>query len=134
MSQSAISSSIATLKTRLGYCLCERSRRGFHLTEEEKRILESAQDLFSSFDHFLSRVRGLSGRLFGQLSIGLPDSTLTLEDAYICQAISRFYQRNQDVCIQVYIKYPPELEQAILDCQIHAAILYTGHRVCKAIC
>lgn len=129
MSQSAISASMAALETRLGYRLCERGRRGFHLTEEGKRILESAQDLFSSLEHFVSRVRGLSGRLFGQLSIGLLDSTLTLKDAYIYQAISRFYSRNQDVNIQLYIKSPTELEQAILDGQIDAAISYTGHRV-----
>ncbi|MFA7953123.1 LysR family transcriptional regulator [Klebsiella oxytoca] len=129
MSQSAISASMAALETRLGYRLCERGRRGFHLTEEGKRILESAQDLFSSLEHFVSRVRGLSGRLFGQLSIGLLDSTLTLKDACIYQAISRFYRRNQDVNIQLYIKSPTELEQAILDGQIHAAISYTGRRV-----
>lgn len=65
MSQSAISASMASLETRLGYRLCERGRRGFHLTEEGKLILESAQDLFSSLEHLVSRVRGLSGRLFG---------------------------------------------------------------------
>lgn len=129
MNQSAISSSMAMLEARLGYRLCERGRRGFHLTEEGKRILKSAQELFSSLDNFVTQVRGLSGRLFGELSIGLLDSTLTLEDACICQAISRFYRRNQDVCIQLYIKSPTELEQAILDGQIHAAIAYTGHRV-----
>ncbi|XHA14545.1 LysR family transcriptional regulator [Citrobacter farmeri] len=129
MNQSIISSSMAMLETRLGYRLCERGRRGFRLTEEGKRILKSALELFSSLDHFVSQVRGLSGRLFGQLTIGLLDSTLTLQEACICQAISRFYKRNQDVCIQLSIKSPTELEQAILNGQMHAAITYTSHRI-----
>ena len=129
MNQSIISSSMAMLETRLGYRLCDRGRSGFRLTEEGKRILKSALELFSSMDNFVAQVRGLSGKLFGQLSIGLLDSTLTLQDAHIYKTVARFYKRNQDVCLQLSIKSPTELEQDILNGQLHAAIAYTSHRL-----
>jgi len=129
MNQSAISTSMATLETRLGYRLCERGKSGFYLTEEGKRILKATEEMFLELDVFVAKIRGLSGRLFGQLAIGLLDNTLTLKDAHITAAITRFYKRKQDVCVSLYIKSPTELEQSVLDGEIHAAIAYTGHRI-----
>ena len=129
MNQSTISTHMSTLETRLGYRLCERGRSGFHLTEEGKRILRATHELFACHETFVATVRSLSGRLFGELSIGLLDNTITLKAARLSQALARFYQRDQDVCIQFFVKSPTELEQAVLDGQIHAAITYIGHRL-----
>lgn len=129
MNQSAISTSMANLEARLGYRLCDRGKRGFHLTEEGKKILRATQELFESMEGFVSRVRSLSGRLFGEISIGLLDSTLTLGDSHMAQSLARFYQRDQDVRVHLSIKSPTELEQDVLDGTLDAAITYIGHRL-----
>ncbi len=129
MNQSTISTCMATLETRLGYRLCERGKKGFQLTEEGKRVLQYTQQLFATLDAFVVQVHTLSGRLYGELMIGLLDSTLTLQDAKIVETLRRFYQRNQEVSLQLFIKSPTELEQAILKGQLHAAISYIGHRL-----
>ncbi|MGL4723775.1 MAG: LysR family transcriptional regulator [Scandinavium sp.] len=129
MSQSAISTCMATLETRLGFRLCERGKKGFRLTEEGKQILHYTQQLFSTLDTFILQVHNLSGKLCGELFIGLLDSTLTLPEAKIVQALRRFSQRNQDVSLQIVIKSPTELEQAIINGELHVAIAYIAHRV-----
>lgn len=129
MSQSAISTCMSTLETRLGFRLCERGKKGFSLTEEGEQVLRYTQQLFSKLDTFVLQVHNISGRLRGELMIGLLDSTLTLPEAKIVEAIRRFYQRNHEVSLHVFIKSPTELEQAIISGGLHAAISYIGHRL-----
>lgn len=129
MSQSAISTCMSTLETRLGFRLCERGKKGFSLTAEGEQVLRYTQQLFAKLDAFVLQVHNLSGRLRGELMIGLLDSTLTLPEAKIVEAIRRFYQRNHEVSLQVFIKSPTELEQGIISGELHAAISYIGHRL-----
>lgn len=129
MSQSAISTCMSTLETRLGFRLCERGKKGFSLTAEGEQVLCYTQQLFAKLDAFVLQVHNLSGRLRGELLIGLLDSTLTLPEAKIVAAIRRFYQRNHEVSLQVFIKSPTELEQEIISGELHAAISYIGHRL-----
>lgn len=129
MSQSTISTHMSTLETRLGCRLCERGKSGFHLTEKGVRVLKATHELFASLDGFVGQVRGLSGRLVGDLSIGLLDNIVTHDAARLSQALARFYQRDQDVRLQFFVKSPTELELAVLDGQLHAAISYVGHRL-----
>ena len=129
MSQSAISTHMSTLETRLGCRLCERGKSGFHLTEKGERVLRATHELFASLDGFVGQVRGLSGRLVGDLSIGLLDNIVTHENARLARSLARFYRRDQDVCLQFFVKSPTELELAVLDGQLHAAISYVGHRL-----
>lgn len=129
MSQSAISTQMATLETRLGCRLCERGKSGFRLTEKGARVLHAAHELFASLDGFVDQVRGLSGRLVGDLSIGLLDNIITLDSARLAQALARFYQRDQDVRLQFFVQSPTELELAVLDGHLHLAIGYVGHRL-----
>ncbi|SMB41506.1 Transcriptional regulator, LysR family [Serratia proteamaculans] len=129
MSQSAISTCMSTLETRLGFRLCERGKKGFRLTEEGEQVLYYTQQLFAKLDAFVLQVHNLSGQLRGELMIGLLDSTLTLPEAKIVEAIRRFYHRNHTVSLQVFIKSPTELEQAIISGELHAAISYSGHRL-----
>ncbi|MGO4742630.1 LysR family transcriptional regulator [Serratia quinivorans] len=129
MSQSAISTCMSSLETRLGFRLCERGKKGFSLTAEGEQVLCYTQQLFAKLDAFVLQVHNLSGRLRGELLIGLLDSTLTLPEAKIVEAIRRFYQRNHEVSLQVFIKSPTELEQEIISGELHAAISYIGHRL-----
>ncbi|CAI0754833.1 LysR family transcriptional regulator [Serratia quinivorans] len=129
MSQSAISTCMSSLETRLGFRLCERGKKGFSLTAEGEQVLCYTQHLFAKLDAFVLQVHNLSGRLRGELLIGLLDSTLTLPEAKIIEAIRRFYQRNHEVSLQVFIKSPTELEQETISGELHAAISYIGHRL-----
>nr|BFD42211.1 LysR family transcriptional regulator [Pseudomonas sp. FFPRI_1] len=124
MSQSNISMHISSLEKRLGYRLCERGKGGFRLTEKGQRILAAAQALFGAVEVFQSEAQELSGRLVGDLYLGLADNIATLPAARIDAAIARFYQREHDVHLHVFINSPTELERAVIDGQLDMAISY----------
>ncbi|WP_337153277.1 LysR family transcriptional regulator [Pseudomonas protegens] len=124
MSQSNISMHISSLEKRLGYRLCERGKGGFRLTEKGQRILAAAQALFGAVEAFKSEAQELSGRLVGDLYLGLADNIATLPAARIDAAIARFYRREHDLHLHVFINSPTELERAVIDGQLDLAISY----------
>ncbi|OOV92912.1 LysR family transcriptional regulator [Pseudomonas sp. MF4836] len=124
MSQSNISTHISSLERRLGYRLCERGKGGFRLTEKGQRILAAASALFGAVDVFRNEAQELSGRLVGDLYLGLADNIATLPAAHIDAAIARFYRRDQDVHLHVFVNSPTELELAVIDGQLDLAISY----------
>ncbi|MGE8153155.1 LysR family transcriptional regulator [Pseudomonas vancouverensis] len=126
MSQSNISMQISSLEKRLGYRVCERGKGGFRLTEKGQKILESATQLFGALDAFRNDAQSLAGRLVGDVYLGLADNIATLPRAHIDAAINRFYQREHDVHLHVFVNSPIELELAVIDGQLDLAVSYFG--------
>jgi DNA-binding transcriptional LysR family regulator len=124
MSQSNISTHISTLEKRLGYRICERGKGGFRLTEKGQRILKASSALFGAVDAFRDEAQNLAGRLVGDLYLGLADNIATLPTARIDGAIARFYQREHDMHLHIFINSPTELERAVIDGQLDMAISY----------
>lgn len=123
-SQSNISMQIASLEKRLGYRLCERGKGGFRVTEKGQRILDAANAMFDAIGMFREQAQSLSGRLVGELYVGLADNIATLAPACIDDAMARFYSRDQDVQLNLFVNSPTELELAVLDGQLDLAISY----------
>lgn len=124
MSQSNISTHISGLEKRLGYRICERGKGGFRLTEKGLRILTASTALFGAVDAFRDEAQDLSGRLVGDLYLGLADNIATLPTARIDAAIARFYQREHDMHLHIFVNSPTELELAVIDGQLDMAISY----------
>ena len=115
VSQSTISSHMATLEARLDMRLCERGRGGFRITQNGQRVYEAAQRLFRSIDSFGSEVDALRGRMSGELHIGAVDNAVTNPDFALPQAIARFELRHGDVQISLHISTPAEIERAVVE-------------------
>lgn len=124
MSQSNISTHISGLEKRLGYRICERGKGGFRLTEKGQRILKASSALFGAVDAFRDEAQDLAGRLVGDLHLGLADNIATLPTARVDAAIARFYQREHDMHLHIFINSPTELELAVIDGQLDMAISY----------
>jgi LysR family transcriptional regulator, transcriptional activator for bauABCD operon len=124
MGQSNISTHISSLEKRLGYRLCERGKGGFRLTEKGQRILQAAHSLFGAVELFRDEAQALSGRLVGDLYLGLADNIATLPAARIDAAIARFYRRDHDLHLHVFVNSPTELEREVIDGQLDLAISY----------
>ncbi|MGF6140666.1 LysR family transcriptional regulator [Pseudomonas laurylsulfatiphila] len=124
MSQSNISTHISGLEKRLGYRICERGKGGFRLTEKGQRILKASSVMFSAVDAFRDEAQDLAGRLVGDLHVGLADNIATLPTARIDAAIARFYQREHDMHLHIFVNSPTELELAVIDGQLDLAISY----------
>ena len=124
MSQSNISMHIGSLEKRLGYRLCERGKGGFRLTAKGKRILDASQAMFDAIGLFRDEAQALSGNLVGDLYVGLADNVATLPQARFGEALATFYQREQDVQLNLYVNSPTELELAVIDGQLDLAVSY----------
>jgi DNA-binding transcriptional LysR family regulator len=69
LSQSTLSTHIASLERVLGDPLCLRGRRGFRLTPFGAATLAAARQLFADIDAFRVRVGEANGKVLGRLSI-----------------------------------------------------------------
>lgn len=124
MSQSNISMHIGSLEKRLGYRLCERGKGGFRVTAKGQRILDAAQAMFDAIGLFRDQAQALSGRLVGELYLGLADNVATLPQARFGEALAAFQRREQDVQLNLYVNSPTELELAVIDGQLDLAVSY----------
>jgi DNA-binding transcriptional LysR family regulator len=122
VSPSRISTQIADLEARLGMRLCQRGRVGFRLTDKGRAVYEASQRLFAGLEDFRAEVGAMRGRLVGELQIGVVDNTISNPDSRLDDAIARFRGRDNDVHIVMHIAAPSELERAVLDGRLHAAI------------
>jgi DNA-binding transcriptional LysR family regulator len=129
LSPSRISTLLADLEARLGMRLCQRGRVGFRLTDKGRAIHEASLQLFGALDQFRARAGALRGRLVGELQIGVVDNTLTNPACRLAAAIGRFKARASDVHVTLHVLAPTELEQAVLDQRLPAAIGAFHHHV-----
>lgn len=122
ISQSTVSNHMAALEDRLGYRLCQRGRVGFALTEKGRAIFNQAERLFGAIDTFESAAASLKGELAGELHLGLSDNMVTDADSPVVETFRRFSARKHSVFVSLSIKPPHDLQHAVLDGRLHAAI------------
>jgi DNA-binding transcriptional LysR family regulator len=133
LSPSRISTLLADLEARLGMRLCQRGRVGFRLTDKGRAIHEASLQLFGALEQFRARAGALRGRLVGELQIGVVDNTLTNPACRLAAALGRFKARAADVHVTLHVLAPTELEQAVLDQRLPAAIGAFHHHVAGLI-
>jgi DNA-binding transcriptional LysR family regulator len=111
LSQSTLSTHIASLERVLGGALCLRGRRGFRLTPFGEATLRAARELFDDIDKFQNRISRSTGQLIGRLSIGIVDGVLTNPKLALQDSIQRTIAAAPDVYIDLRLGTPHELEQ-----------------------
>ncbi|SCK22593.1 LysR family transcriptional regulator [Vogesella sp. LIG4] len=129
VSQSTISIQLSTLETRLGFRLCERGRGGFSLTAKGENFVISARRLLLAIDDFCVEARHMGKRLVGSINLGLIGNTPVQQNIRISQAIARFRQRDEAVKFSVQVRPPGDLEEQVLNGQLHLAVGYFWHRL-----
>jgi DNA-binding transcriptional LysR family regulator len=122
VSQPTISVKMSDLESRLGLRLCERGRGGFRLTSEGQRVYEAALNLFQSLDTFRAEIGSVSGRLMGDLHIGIADATVTNGELKLNEAIKRFKDKAPFVHIHLHVASALELELGLVEDRLHAVI------------
>ncbi|MBO0906035.1 LysR family transcriptional regulator [Jiella sonneratiae] len=115
LSQSTLSTHIASLEKKLGNRLCERGRGGFRLTEFGKATYAAAKLLFADIDTFHARIGKESGRLTGRLRVGIVDGVVTSPELGLQTALGRYHAYAPDVFVDLWLAPPHELERALAD-------------------
>ena len=115
LSQSTLSTHIATLEKKLGGTLCERGRRGFRLTEFGRSTYAAAKLLFTDLESFQARIGREGQRLTGQLRIGIVDGVVTSPDLGLQEALGRFRAYAPEVFIDLWLATPLDLERSVAD-------------------
>ncbi len=128
ISQSAISTRMAELETRIGSRLCERGHGHFKLTNRGKRVLKASEELFSALDIFITDIQEYDGEITGEFHIGLIDNSVTLDDPRIRNAISHFTRIAPLVSIKPFIGHSLELEKRVINEQLECAIGLFYHK------
>lgn len=121
LSQSAISTSMSQLETRLGTRLCRRGHGVFEITDDGQAVLQAAAKLFASLGSFQASVMDLRGKLRGELRIGFCDNSVTHPDERLRTAIQRFTARAPEVHVKVHVGDGDELEEQVTDGRLHLA-------------
>ncbi|MDM0113762.1 LysR family transcriptional regulator [Variovorax sp. J22R133] len=127
--QSTLSSQLATLETRLGFALCQRGRGGFRLTPKGERFAQSSRRLMEVLSDFSAEARNVDRQLVGSLSLGLIGHAPMSQNVRISQAIARFRKRDEAVRFAISVRTPSDLEEQLINGQLHVAVGYFWHRV-----
>jgi DNA-binding transcriptional LysR family regulator len=129
LSQSAISTYMSQLETRLGTRLCERGHGVFEITDEGQAVLRAAERLFEALEVFRTELVESRGKLAGELRIGFIDNSVTHPDARIRTAIERFAARAPDVRLNVHVGGAIDLEERVMDGRLHLAVGLFHHQL-----
>lgn len=121
LSQSAISTYMSQLETRLGTRLCRRGHGVFEITDDGRAVLQAAEQLFASLGAFQVAVTELRGQLRGELRIGVCNNSVTHPDERLRTAIRRFATRAPEVHVKVHVSDGDELEEQVIDGHLHLA-------------
>jgi DNA-binding transcriptional LysR family regulator len=119
---STISLHMTELEQRLGFRLCERGRGGFRLTDRGVNVYSEAKTLLRNLDDFASSMSTLAQQLSGKVAIGMVDNLVTHPNFGMVQALRSFHAKPNKVFFDLYTASREELEQAVLQGTIHAAI------------
>jgi len=115
LSQSTLSTHIASLERALGGALCLRGRRGFRLTSFGEATLRATRDLFADIDKFQKRVGHSNDRLVGRLSIGIVDGVISNPKLGLQGSLQRTIAAAPDVYVDLRLGTPHELEQWVAE-------------------
>ena len=129
VSQSTISTQLATLEARLGFRLCERGRGGFALMPKGRQFAETSRQLIETIDRFCVDARQMERQLVGTLNVGLIGHAAIGENARLSQAIARFRARDQAVTLALKVMAPGLLEEQVINGEVDVGIGYFWHRL-----
>jgi len=129
VSQSTISTQLATLETRLGYRLCLRGRSGFSLTPKGEELVRCSAQLLQAIEQFCIAARRTQRTLLGTLNIGFIGHAAMSASGCLSKAIARFRERDQDVRLTLQVMTPGLLEEAVINGHIDVGIGYFWHRL-----
>jgi len=115
LSQSTLSTHVASLERTLGGAVCLRGRRGFRLTPFGETTLRAAQELFEDIDKFQNRISHSSGQLTGRLSIGIVDAVITNPKLALQGSIQRTIAAAPEIYVDLRLGTPHELEQWVAE-------------------
>lgn len=121
-SQSTLSTQLADLEKRLGFCVCKRGRSGFSLTSEGRKLLDALDDLFAAADRFQNATATISGEMRGVLRIGIMDAMLANSVWPLPDVLARFSKRASDTYVDLSMVSPSAMENLVLDGQRDAVI------------
>lgn len=119
---STLSEHIKDLEFRLGFTVCLRGRRGFKLTAQGESLYEAARTLFGQLETFRNRISEISNRSEGRLNIGVVDGLATENIIYLPDILRAFSKEKSSVEINLTISSPPDLEVALLEGRLDAAV------------
>jgi LysR family transcriptional regulator, transcriptional activator for bauABCD operon len=119
---STISLHMTELEQRLSFRLCDRGRGGFRLTERGSEVYSEAKAILRSLHDFAANVSALARQLSGRLAIGMVDNLVTHPSFSLVDALRTFNQSPNKVFFDIITASREELERAVLQGEIHAAI------------
>lgn len=119
---STISLHMTELEQRLGFRLCERGRSGFRLTERGASVYAEAKALQRNLDDFSASMATLAHQLSGNLVLGMVDNLVSHPDFGMVGALRAFHAKPNKVFFNLVTASREELERAVLQGGIHAAI------------
>lgn len=120
--RSAISNKMSQLEKRLGMHLCERGSSGFQLTDQGHVVLLATKELFDSLEKFKSDIADAENKITGSLNIGIADSTVSLPEPHIYDAIRMLHEISSNLKLSIHIGSNDELTSRLLDASLHFAI------------
>ncbi len=115
LSQSTLSTHIASLERSLGAPLCLRGRGGFRLTPFGEATLTAARQLFADIDMFQKRVTRSGDRLLGRLAIGIVDGVASSPALGLQAPLGRVIAAAPEAFIDLRLGTPHELEQWVTE-------------------
>jgi DNA-binding transcriptional LysR family regulator len=122
VSQSTISIQIGQLEERLGMRLCERGRKGFHLTEEGQIVFDASLNLFRAVENFRGMVGNTRGQLIGELHFGIVDAIASNPEINLHRGIGDFARLAPEVKLHINVSSPQELLQGLMEEHYHAIL------------
>lgn len=122
VSQSTISIQIGQLEERLGMRLCERGRKGFHLTEEGQIVFDASLSLFRAVENFRGMVGSTRGQLIGEVHFGIVDAIASNQALNLHQGIGDFAQLAPEVKLHINLSSPQELLQGLMEEHYHVIL------------
>lgn len=123
LSQSSISSEIASLETRLGYKLCRRGRKGFSLTPQGEEFLNDAQSLFTAISRFEHNISRHHSPEIHEVRIGVIDNLVSDPKCPVTRAIELFIDTYGAKKSQIKIDVLPPAD---IDSRVVSGILDVG--------
>jgi DNA-binding transcriptional LysR family regulator len=112
--QSAISSKMTDLETRLDMKLCQRGRKGFQLTPEGKQVYDATLNLLKLIDQYEDRIGNIRHVIFGHIRIGLSDNIATNPDCKLHQSLHAFCRQCPNVSLNVEVFDSAQIETLLL--------------------
>lgn len=129
VSAATISTSMATLESRLGMRLCDRGRVGFKLTSNGQRVWQAAEKLEEAIDLFRVEVGELRGKLVGNFGVGFADSTVTNPELRLHEVFSVFVARDNALHLTLHVHDPDTIERKLLEGKLQIGISAFYHHV-----